>query len=84
MKSHILKFQMLDSFKWLEVEFESESRERNLLMEVIYENYHLETSTLHQYNPELYKEIKAAMKNNADTFWEDQEIPATIAYHILK
>ena len=84
----ILKFQLLHGLEWVEIEFETQSRQRNRLMEVIVmDKFHVDTSTLTQYNPEFYIEIKAAMKNNADSYWEDQDALAlipTLSYHLQK
>lgn len=73
MKSHTLNFILPFNHRMFEIEFESESRERNLLMEVKMEGYPLDTVEIRQTHPLLYADIKSAMANNADTYWSEVE-----------
>lgn len=78
MKSITLNFELVYYNQKFEVTFESESKERNLLMEVKYHDFCLDCSELPKTQPQIYKAIKSAMKNNADSYWADiEELPST-------
>lgn len=71
--SQSLEFSIRHNNRDFHVEYESESRQRNILMSIVTDGLPIDTTELRQYKPELYRQIKAAMKNNADTFWSDEE-----------
>lgn len=73
MKSESLEFEIIHNYRTFLVGYESESRGRNLLMSIVTDGLPIDTVELRKYDPELYRQIKAAMKNNADTFWSEEE-----------
>ena len=70
---HILNFEMLYCNKTFIVEYETESRVRNRMMDVRYEGFPLDIPLLRQSHPLLYGQLKAAMVNNSDTYWTDKQ-----------
>lgn len=69
-KSQSLEFTLrTGSNKLFCVQFESESRERNLLMDVIYDGLPLDTVQIKQYNALLYNDIKEQMQATAENYW---------------
>lgn len=74
MTSESLEFEIIHNYRTFLVSYESESRERNLLMSIVTDGLPIDTVEIRKYDPELYRQIKAAMKNNADSFWSEDEI----------
>ena len=79
MKSQTLTFDLYDDLKFFNVEFESQSAQRNLLMKVEYEGFQLDTVELRSTHPALYAKIKSKMTRKAEKFWTEEPIP-TLAY----
>lgn len=77
----IIQFQ-LEAFK---VEFETESKERNRLISVTFQDYSLNIIHLIRDHYTLYAKIRVKMQSKSDAFWDDyagiekDEIP-TLSY----
>ena len=71
MKSESLEFEIRYEGRTFLVSYESESISLNLLMSIIYDNLPIDTITLKMYDVGLFEAIMAAMKNNAQSFWEE-------------
>lgn len=54
-------------------QYESESRQRNLLMRVQIYEFSVDVADLVTDHPKLYKSIANAMKNNAESYWNGVE-----------
>ncbi len=73
MKSHTLTFEICLSMRWFEIEFDSESRTKNLLMKVTMDDFPLDDIELRNTHPLLYKALVAKMKETANEFWDIRE-----------
>ena len=73
-QSTTLKFQIHDDRnRVFEVTFDSESRKRNLLQEVLFLGLPLDTAELRHYDLELYKNICNLMRETAKNYWTSNE-----------
>lgn len=74
MTSTSLEFEMTDDKgrKFL-IQFESESTERNLLMQVIYQGLPIDTVDLRAYDISLWRNIKKLMATTAQNHWQEQK-----------
>jgi hypothetical protein len=67
--------------KFFTIVFEAVSEKRNLLKDVILDEFHLDTVDLQRTHPILYNKIKTKMERKAKDYWaiDKSEIP-TLAY----
>ena len=71
MQSESLEFEIRHEGRTFLVSYESESISLNLLMSIIYDNLPIDTGNLKLYDAGLFEAIMAAMKNNAQSFWDE-------------
>lgn len=78
-----LQFIFQHEIGWFDVEFESDSPERNRPMRIEHKSFNLDLPSLVKTHPRLYKYISARMKEEAVKYWavneQKSEIP-TLAY----
>lgn len=70
-----LEFQFIHqkAMAWLLIAYDSYSRERNLLQDISVHGLPIDIPELRTQDPALFAEIDAAMRNNAGTYWDDQD-----------
>lgn len=78
-----LSFDILYQMKWFTVNFDSDSTERNRVIDIIYDGYKLDVVDLINSNPLLYADIKIKMAIVAKKHWAETNIP-TLAYQVKK
>jgi len=82
-----LQFDLYDEMKFFTVIFETVSEKRNLLKDVILDEFHLDVCDLQRTHPPLYNKIKLKMGRKSKDYWnapQIEEIP-TLAYQkVLK
>ena len=78
-----IQFNILHETGWFDIEFESDSPERNRLMSAEYKSFNLDIPSLVNTHPRLYKVISERMKEEAIKYWAvNQQIGEfpTLAY----
>lgn len=70
-QSQTLTIEVLISLEWFTVQFETDSIERNRLMNVRYNSFLLDASELPLTHPTYYKEIKKEMNKAAENYWNN-------------
>lgn len=67
--NHTISFEVLNGVQWLSCRFDTEWPGKNLLQDVIYDGFYLDTGELPASHPVLYKTIKLRMEHEAHIFW---------------
>ena len=65
-----LQFDLINKFWAFTIIFEAVSPQRNLLKDVIFEGFHLDTVDLQRTHPVLYNKINMDMAWHAKAYWE--------------
>lgn len=73
--SQSLEFQIEYADKYFQVSFESESPDRNMLMNVSHDGFSLDTVDIRPEHPELYRVIKNQMHKEAMEYWDKYYSP---------
>lgn len=87
--SQTLQFDLLEKFWAFTIIFEAVSPQRNLLKDVIFEGFHLDTVDLQRTHPILYNRINIEMAWHSKAYWEAKPIPdkkenlATKTYNVM-
>lgn len=76
----ILSFDLDKQIQWFKVTFESESRDRNRILEVEFQGFKLDVPELRYTHPLLYSRIKDEMQREANEHWNKEEPIPTLAY----
>lgn len=80
MKSQILSFELVDLLHFFTVEFETESRARNRILEIEFKGFKLDVPEIKNTHPLLYAKIKAEMQKVSNDHWNQEEEIPTLAY----
>lgn len=81
MQSQILSFELVDLLHFFNVDFETESRARNRILEIELKGFKLDVPELRNTHPLLYIKIKEEMQKVSNDHWnQEEDIPTLRAY----